>query len=255
MGATKKVTNGDSKSAAGLFPALAAIRAAITGVGKDKRNEFHKYDYASAEGVARAVKPLLDKHGVLILPSVQSYEQADAGIMVLTMLYRLVHAPSGEQAECTWLGVGQDKGDKAAYKAYTGALKYFLIDLFQIPTSDDPEGDSETDRRAAGNGHTRAKAGSTKKPAAATPRQQLEGATEKQIKRIMQLVDSKVLADTELAARRAAATIMEMVEEGMSSAKAGSLVRRLGALPDSVVETDGDRFADAEASGNPFEDE
>ena len=35
-----------------------------------------------------------------------------------------------------------DKGDKALYKAKTGALKYFLADNFMVATGDDPETES-----------------------------------------------------------------------------------------------------------------
>jgi len=34
---------------------------------------------------------------------------------------------------------GEDKGDKKPYKLNTGALKYLLINLFLLPTEDDPE--------------------------------------------------------------------------------------------------------------------
>jgi hypothetical protein len=36
-------------------------------------------------------------------------------------------------------GEGRDSGDKAPYKALTGALKYALIQTFLIATGDDPE--------------------------------------------------------------------------------------------------------------------
>jgi hypothetical protein len=39
------------------------------------------------------------------------------------------------------VGEGQDAGDKAVYKAMTGALKYCLLKTFLIPTGDDPERD------------------------------------------------------------------------------------------------------------------
>lgn len=39
-------------------------------------------------------------------------------------------------------GEGIDRGDKAGYKAYTGALKYFLANTFMVATGDDPEKDS-----------------------------------------------------------------------------------------------------------------
>ena len=37
---------------------------------------------------------------------------------------------------------GIDKGDKAGYKAFTGALKYYLADTFMVATGDDPEKES-----------------------------------------------------------------------------------------------------------------
>ena len=39
-------------------------------------------------------------------------------------------------------GDALDKGDKAGYKAFTGAIKYFLADTFMVATGDDPEKDS-----------------------------------------------------------------------------------------------------------------
>src|SRR5699024_6730814 len=42
---------------------------------------------------------------------------------------------------------GQDAGDKAVYKAITGATKYALMKVFMIPTGDDPEQDYEADER------------------------------------------------------------------------------------------------------------
>ena len=42
-------------------------------------------------------------------------------------------------------GEGIDKGDKAGYKAYTGALKYFLANTFMVATGDDPEKDSPSE--------------------------------------------------------------------------------------------------------------
>ncbi len=39
-------------------------------------------------------------------------------------------------------GEGRDTGDKAGYKAFTGMLKYFLLQAFLLATGDDPEADS-----------------------------------------------------------------------------------------------------------------
>jgi hypothetical protein len=46
-------------------------------------------------------------------------------------------------------GTGTDKGDKAVYKAMTGALKYGLRHAFLIPDESDPEADTSTDKATA----------------------------------------------------------------------------------------------------------
>ena len=45
-----------------------------------------------------------------------------------------------ETTEITSEGI--DKGDKAGYKAYTGALKYYLANTFMVATGDDAEKES-----------------------------------------------------------------------------------------------------------------
>ncbi len=46
----------------------------------------------------------------------------------------------------SWVGQGLDNADKGYYKAYTGAVKYFLMKTFMISTGDDPELDSYRDQ-------------------------------------------------------------------------------------------------------------
>lgn len=40
-------------------------------------------------------------------------------------------------------GFGEDSGDKAIYKAITGAIKYFGSENFLVSTGDDPEREDE----------------------------------------------------------------------------------------------------------------
>jgi hypothetical protein len=61
---------------------------------------------------------------------------------------------SGEVLECQTIGSGFDGGDKADYKAMTGARKYLFRLLFHIPTGDDPDNstpESDTDAHAGKN--------------------------------------------------------------------------------------------------------
>lgn len=58
------------------------------------------------------------------------------------LLFTLTDCETGFFEESVITGEGMDKGDKAGYKAYTGALKYYLADTFLVATGDDPEKES-----------------------------------------------------------------------------------------------------------------
>ena len=58
------------------------------------------------------------------------------------IMFTLTDCETGFFEETVITGEGMDKGDKAGYKAYTGALKYYLADTFLVATGDDPEKDS-----------------------------------------------------------------------------------------------------------------
>ena len=45
----------------------------------------------------------------------------------------------GASFTTSWLGSGQDSGDKGVYKALTGGVKYLLMKNFLVSTGDDPE--------------------------------------------------------------------------------------------------------------------
>jgi hypothetical protein len=67
-------------------------------------------------------------------------------LLTLRFTWTLTDGDSGETISFQSVGTGADSGDKAAYKAATGALKYALLTGFLIPTGDDPEADLATDR-------------------------------------------------------------------------------------------------------------
>ncbi len=55
------------------------------------------------------------------------------------MAYTFADVDSGEEIVAKVAGQGLDPGDKAPYKAMTGALKYALLQSFLLATGDDPE--------------------------------------------------------------------------------------------------------------------
>lgn len=56
--------------------------------------------------------------------------------------FALIDVETGFFETTVITGEGMDKGDKAGYKAYTGAAKYYLADTFLVATGDDAENES-----------------------------------------------------------------------------------------------------------------
>jgi hypothetical protein len=139
-----------------LAAKIAEVVAEVEGVGKHGRNDFHKYNYATAEDVFRAVRGALAARRVAIVPSVLDVEEREyetsrgsaSTITTVTILYTVIDGDSGEKWLCHWRGQGDDPADKGLAKAYTNAKKTFLRDLLALPQGDDPEADHKTDERA-----------------------------------------------------------------------------------------------------------
>lgn len=128
----------------GLISKLAEVMTVVGRIPKHGHNAHFNYDYVTEADIAEAVRSELASRHVMIVPSVKavSWRQGEK-ICTLLMTYRIHDGESGETLEFDGIGEGQDSGDKATYKALTGANKYALMKLFQIPTGDDPEKDSE----------------------------------------------------------------------------------------------------------------
>lgn len=138
---------GSTKSK-GIYAKLAAAISDVERIGKDGKNQHFKYTYTSAEQVYRVIRGPLLSHGLVVIPEATGYENAgDLGTVRLRL--RIVDTETGEQIESQWYGEGQDKGDKAIYKAVTGGMKTWLKHLFLLPADDDPEADPSTDRAPA----------------------------------------------------------------------------------------------------------
>jgi hypothetical protein len=66
--------------------------------------------------------------------------------------YEVINADKPEERfkQLVW-GEASDGGDKGAYKASTGADKYFWFRLLQIPTGDDPDDEGEDSAKGQRN--------------------------------------------------------------------------------------------------------
>ncbi len=130
-----------------LHQKLAEVRRRIGYIQKRGHNERFNYSYVTAADIAGAVGDLLSQLGVVVVPSLDSisYEpvrtsngQAER-VAHVVMTYTFTDVDTAEAVTVKVPGEGLDAGDKAAYKAMTGALKYALLQSFLLATGDDPE--------------------------------------------------------------------------------------------------------------------
>jgi len=131
-----------------LATKIARILGKLGRVAKSGRNEFHKYDYATESDVADALRQHLAAEGVCIFPSVVDAKvetvqdrNKSASMATVTLELTFVDGESGDTMVTRWIGQGIDQGDKAYYKAYTGAFKYGLMKTFMVSTGEEPEAD------------------------------------------------------------------------------------------------------------------
>lgn len=131
-----------------LAAKLAEIMGEIGRIAKGGTNSAQGYKYVMASQVADAVREKLAAHNVIMLPVgadvVESTRTPSEKQSLLTIRFtwRFIDGDSGETLDFQSVGTGADSGDKAAYKATTGAIKYALLTAFLIPTGDDPENDA-----------------------------------------------------------------------------------------------------------------
>jgi len=134
---------------------LGEVRRRIGYIQKRGYNERHNYSYVAAADIAGTVGDILAELGVVVIPRLESitYEPNTPGrtdsvrIARVIMAYTFTDVNSAEELTARVAGEGLDVGDKASYKAMTGALKYALLQSFLLATGDDPE-DERADSRS-----------------------------------------------------------------------------------------------------------
>jgi hypothetical protein len=140
---------------------LAEVRRRIGYIQKRGHNERFNYSYVTAADIAGSVGDILSELGVVVIPSLENitYESAPSRgettrMAQVVMAYTFSDVDSGEEIVAKVAGQGLDTGDKAPYKAMTGALKYALLQSFLLATGDDPE-DERMETRLTATGSDR----------------------------------------------------------------------------------------------------
>lgn len=127
-----------------------ALRKALKEKGvlqKGGKNDYDHYSYFSEAQYKQLFTELFSDHGLELAFTELEYgtfegTEKQANGRMPKIQFTLFDIETGFYEDTVITGEGIDKGDKAGYKAYTGALKYYLANTFMVATGDDPEKDS-----------------------------------------------------------------------------------------------------------------
>ena len=118
-------------------------------VKKDKKNEYNKYSYLSEAKYKELFTKLLSENGLELSASCVEEREIQTGNKsmgcgrIVVWDFTLSDVDTGFTETMRSIAEGWDSGDKAIYKAHTGALKYFLANTFMVASGDEVENDEQ----------------------------------------------------------------------------------------------------------------
>lgn len=135
-----------------IFEAITAAMNDIEAIGKNKQNAIQRFYFRGIDDVYNSLHPIFAKNKIFTVPEVLDDKQEirktrDGGG---TLTYRILkikytcYAEDGSNISGIVIGEAMDSGDKSSNKAMSIGHKYFLMQLFAIPTEeiDDPDKDT-----------------------------------------------------------------------------------------------------------------
>jgi hypothetical protein len=138
-----------------IAQALNEVMKEVGAVAKKDRNASQGFNFRGIDAVVNAVSPALQKHGVIVVPSVEDYEYASVeigknrtvmGHVKVKVSYTFIGA-GGDAIKATVVGEAMDSGDKATAKAMSVAFRTALLQTLSLPT-DEPDPDSQSYERS-----------------------------------------------------------------------------------------------------------
>lgn len=102
-----------------------------------------QYRFASHDQVSAAIHPLLVKHGIVILPSVEEVTQEGNRTSVKLVMSFINADDKTDNFASRFIGYGVDSGDKGPGKAVSYAYKYGILKTFCLETGEDPDFDQQ----------------------------------------------------------------------------------------------------------------
>lgn len=134
-----------------IVQSLNEVMKAVGAIAKSDRNSAQGFNFRGIDSVVNAVSPQLQKHGVVVMPSVEDYDYESVeigknrtvmGHVKVKVTYTFV-GPEGDSIKATVVGEAMDSGDKATAKAMSVAFRTALLQSLCLPTDDiDPDAQS-----------------------------------------------------------------------------------------------------------------
>ena len=130
-----------------LYQKLHDIQKQVIGLAKDKNG--NNYQYVTGTKVLEFIKPLMNKHGIILKQEVLSIENTRQDYATKTnpnkseilskvmQKFTWVDCETGEKDENLFGANGQNDWDKGVGSALTYAERYFLLKYFHIATDED----------------------------------------------------------------------------------------------------------------------
>lgn len=124
-----------------VYQAMAAVLADLPPIGKNDKapTSMGGYSFRGVEDITAALKPLLGKHGVFIVPRTierrdgeRAVGQSKTMFVVDLLIEFTFYGPAGDFVVASAWGQGTDMGDKSPQKSATSALKTVLGQVFCI---------------------------------------------------------------------------------------------------------------------------
>lgn len=135
-----------------IFGKMLAVKKGIGSIGKDQKNTGQGWNFRGIDDFMNALHPILNKHGVGILPSVVQHSEPKfitnektnrtSKNTQITIKYTFF-AEDGSTVDIVMPAEGVDSGDKGTNKALSAAFKYALMQGFCVPTKDMEEADRD----------------------------------------------------------------------------------------------------------------
>lgn len=151
--ATRKTTGAEAAETVklqGLAAKLMKLREVMNSFNweKDGKNRHQSYEYISEKQYKNNFKTALAAAGLDFKSSMLEYQFIPAisekmNMVIAKFQFEIIDRETGEREVYPAFGTGADMGDKGMYKAYTGAIKYFLANNFLVAEGNDPESDEE----------------------------------------------------------------------------------------------------------------